>query len=252
MPNINIRFPNEAGSAGVENKLTKQASLQMINQNIEPRGVFNQGVKDNGYGAAYFYKDYHLCVDNDSETIDVTTGEKIDTTFLTDYDLGTGKFHVSFWAKPDNIPLDENENVIADAATLVVGFDNQHTVRTNVIFAYPAAWTWFCFMRDENNMFKVFQNSQQIISEEVDSNFNLTGRSYIYLGENPNTFEEDYEINFQVDDIYILKGNVFTSFDSVTPPSGGYQYFRTKPTFAIRKKDDNKIYGYINVLPPSN
>ena len=249
MPNINIRFPNST-SEGIENKLTNQADLHLINPNIETRGVFNQGVKDNGYGAAYFYRDYHFCIDTDSETVDTTTGEKLDTTFLTDYNLGTGKFHVSFWAKPDYIPVDQNNNVLTDAVTLVIGFDNQHTVRTNITLARPAKWTWFCFMRDEHNLFKAYQDSQEVISEEVDSNFNLTGRSYIYLGENPNTAEEDFEVNFQVDDIYILHGNVFASFDAVKPPDEGYQIFRTKPSFAIRKKDDEKIYGYINVLPP--
>ena len=261
MPNVNIRFKNNytdsdgiIQSNPVNSNLSLNAQFSMLNPNTGEQGVMYTVDSNAQYnGTASFSQDYHFFTDDNSETWDEYNRQRLETTFTDDYNLGTGPFHISFWLKPDpdTIPLDEDNNPVSDGIILVVGFDNMKTVKTYINFIDPTQWTWFCFMRDSSGTFKVFQDNQVVASDVVTSNFNLTGNSYIYIGEviTPNTNEDDNTVDFEVDDIYILKGNVFSSFDKVVRPTlaDGYQAFNLERQVAFRKREDDKLYGYTDI-----
>lgn len=250
MPNINVRFPYSDEDGYIRQGLTIHGKLQYFNPSDEViRGAFDTPIdNNNNLAAASFDKPGFLFIDRASEDRDFNTGQKKESTFDTNYDLGTGKFHVSFFAKPISVPSADGTTPTADAVEFAIGFEDDHVARTNVALAIPEQWHWFCIMRTEDGTLKVFQDNAVILTDTSNAAFNLSNHSFIYLGE---TADND-SVNFLIDDLYILNGNVFDTFEDVAPPSNDYQQLRSldKPAFAVRRKEDNKLYGLTEVKPP--
>ena len=225
MPNLCLRFPK--GTMTGKNVFSQTAHF------LPEFPVFEEG----RFGGDKFSS----CVLRENDCLyDYKSDEG--SSFDTKYDFGTGFFYISFWAKfkPEFATHEKNR--------LMIGFEDGLVLSTDL--TTDTEWHWYMLSKDDKNEFRMYVDGVAAVckdisdkddagstSRTVTSAFNLTGDSFVFLG---NVYKNTTGFKVAFDDLYITKG-YYGNWDDVTVPTD-YISYQNNPI--LLKNERGYLNGY--------
>ena len=225
MPNLCLRFPK--GTMTGKNVFSQTAHF------LPEFPVFEEGRFANDKFAS--------CVLGENDCLyDYKSDEG--NSFDTKYDFGTGFFYISFWAKfkPDWATHEKNR--------LMIGFEDGLVLSTDLTTA--TEWHWYMLSKDDKNEFRMYVDGVAAVCKDINdkddagstsrtvtSAFNLTGDSFVFLG---NVYKNTTGFKVAFDDLYITKG-YYGNWDDVTVPTD-YISYQSNPI--LLKNERGYLNGY--------
>ena len=225
MPNLCLRFPK--GTMTGKNVFSQTAHF------LPEFPVFEEG----RFGGDKFSS----CVLRENDCLyDYKSDEG--SSFDTKYDFGTGFFYISFWAKfkPDFATHEKNR--------LMIGFEDGLVLSADLVT--DTEWHWYMLSKDDKNDFRMYIDAVAAVckdisdkddpgstSRTVTSAFNLTGDSFVFLG---NVYKNTTGFKVAFDDLYITKG-YYGDWNDVTVPTD-YISYQNNPI--LLKNERGYLNGY--------
>ena len=225
MPNLCLRFPK--GTMTGKNVFSQTAHF------LPEFPVFEEG----RFGGDKFSS----CVLRENDCLyDYKSDEG--SSFDTKYDFGTGFFYISFWGKfkPEFATHEKNR--------LMIGFEDGLVLSADLVT--DTEWHWYMLSKDDKNEFRMYVDGVAAVckdisdkddpgstSRTVTSAFNLTGDSFVFLG---NVYKNTTGFEVAFDDLYITKG-YYGDWNDVTVPTD-YISYQNNPI--LLKNERGYLNGY--------
>ena len=225
MPNLCLRFPK--GTMTGKNVFSQTAHF------LPEFPVFEEG--------RFASDKFASCVLGENDCLyDYKSDEG--SSFDTKYDFGTGFFYISFWAKfkPEWATHEKNR--------LMIGFEDGLVLSTDL--TTDTEWHWYMLSKDDKNEFRMYVDGVAAVCKDISdkddtgstsrtviSAFNLTGDSFVFLG---NVYKNTTGFKVAFDDLYITKG-YYGDWNDVTVPTD-YISYQNNPI--LLKNERGYLNGY--------